>query len=163
MSQETGRKLSWKSLRTIGILGISLLLPALLRGLVLRYPRLIVWALGLGAPIVAGGLYTISLEGVVPVSCHVDGPAVTTISGGVIDLGTMTESCNDPRGYDVWADTAPGLQAATLYVDGAAIRFSDDGHTLISRAAAAGVRSHALKLDPAGQTLGAISLRIVSR
>ena len=145
------------------LVALSVAIPTLLRALVLRNPSIVLWALGVGAPIVAGAVYSIGLEAVVPLTCRVEGPSVRAIGDGEVDLGAITETCNNPRGYEVWADTDRDLGSATFYIDGAAIPISADGHTRIGDSDVPAKRSRMLKLDAAGHRLDTLSSRIVSR
>lgn len=103
--------------------------------------------------------YTINITGYVPVICRVNDSNTQVQSGDTVDLGQMTEFCNNPTGYQVWVDYTPGVTGETIYVDGNPIALSSSGSTMIdsSDTAASLVRS----LTLSGNQLTAVSLRVV--
>jgi hypothetical protein len=106
---------------------------------------------------------TLGLRGHVAIICHVSlatplGPAPM----GQSSIGQLVEFCNDPNGYQVWADYPPGLAAASLMVDGRVVPLSADGTTQIdsSTTAAVGVRN--LTIDQPDGAPGGFTLRVVA-
>lgn len=113
---------------------------------------------------VNSGQYSISISGFVPVVCRASvGASVVTSTRSTINLGGLNEFCNSPNGYEVFADYAPGLSAATLMVDGQKVNLSNDGSTRISKSNTAAIASRSLELDltKVQDASGAISFRIV--
>lgn len=110
------------------------------------------------------GAFSLDLEGVVPVICKVSVNATQAPANtGHVDLGTLSEFCNNPGGYQVWVDYSPQLAAATLLVDGQSVPLSASGSTLISTSSTAAVAAHDLALDlPEGGAQGSISVRVVT-
>jgi hypothetical protein len=99
------------------------------------------------------------------VICHASvGATAVPTAGASVDLGGLKEFCNNPNGYEVYADYAPALASATLIVDGKKVNLSRDGSTRISQSNRAGIATRSISLDLSktqGAT-GAISFRIVA-
>lgn len=113
---------------------------------------------------VNSGQYSISISGFVPVVCHASvGANMVPSTNSTVNLGGLTEFCNSPNGYEVFADYAPGLSAATLMVDGQKVNLSNGGSTRISKSNTAAIASRSLELDlsKVQNANGAISFRIV--
>lgn len=108
------------------------------------------------------GGYTFKIEGFVPVVCRatVDSSHVTPGSGS-LQLGTMSEFCNNASGYEVWAEHSDSLAGSTLVVDGREISLSKSGETLVSHSRSAAVATRRLALNLAeGATTGSLSIRV---
>lgn len=107
----------------------------------------------------------VQVSGYVPLICNVQSSvrAVDAVSQTQIDLGNITEFCNNGSGYEVWADYTPGVEAAQLLVDGVAMPLSPSGSTLISGANSPGRRLHHMAIDLRNNhgQLTAIAMRIV--
>jgi hypothetical protein len=74
--------------------------------------------------------------------------APTVVSPTEIDLGQMTELCNDGRGYSVTLNTPAGLTGATVVIAGEApIAIDPSGHTLIVDANTKVSRHRDLRLE----------------
>jgi hypothetical protein len=113
---------------------------------------------------VNSGQYSISISGFVPVVCRASvGANMVPSSNSTVNLGGLNEFCNSPNGYEVFADYAPGLSAATLLVDGQKVNLGQDGSTRISKSNTAAIASRSLELDlsKVQNANGAISFRIV--
>jgi hypothetical protein len=110
------------------------------------------------------GGFSLDLEGVVPVICKASVNAARAPAGaGHVDLGKLSEFCNNPGGYQVWVDYSPELANATLLVDGQSVPLSASGATMISGSSTAAVAVHDLALDlPDGGAQGSISVRVVA-
>lgn len=118
-------------------------------------------AAGISSAAQAGAAsYTINITGYVPVICRVNAANTEVQPGQNVDLGNLTEFCNNPTDYQVWVDYAPGITGETIYVDGNAIPLSASGSTMIdsSSTAASLVRSLSLSGDDQPTSL---SLRVV--
>ncbi len=115
---------------------------------------------------VGSGHFTFGISGFVPVICraNVDATSVAPRPGNV-SLGALTEFCNSPNGYDVYADYSASLATASLIVDGTAVPLSATGSTRVTQSDRAAIDSHDLVLDlPAEAASSAqISFRIVPR
>jgi hypothetical protein len=109
--------------------------------------------------------YRIDIVGTVPVICGVQSSEISAdmANPSNVDLGQLSEFCNDPNGYEVWADYAPGVGSASINVDGKLVPLSSTGSTLIgsSRTAARQTRRLGLDLGEDRQRLTTISMRIV--
>ena len=107
--------------------------------------------------------YEISITGYVPVVCNVQtGATAVPLSGSDVNLGSVNEFCNDPNGYQVWIDYAPGVTSASVSVDGTQIPLASSGSTMISQSATAARHVRQLSLSTGGDTrLSSISMRIV--
>jgi hypothetical protein len=113
---------------------------------------------------VNSGQYSISISGFVPVVCRASvGASVVPSAANTVNLGGLNEFCNSPNGYEVYADYAPGLAAATLLVDGQKVNLSRDGSTRVSKSNTAAIANRSLELDlsKVQNANGAISFRIV--
>jgi len=111
-----------------------------------------------------GASQTLTITGFVPVACRASLSAdiVSPGAGGDASLGTLTEFCNNPNGYQVLVDHSPELANATLIVDGVEIALSPQGSTVISSSAHAATTSHSVALRGAGENAnGTLSVRIV--
>jgi len=104
--------------------------------------------------------YTINITGYVPVICHVSTSSTLVDSSGTADLGDMSEFCNNPSGYQVWADYTPGPTSAVITVNGTAIPLSSTGSTMIDSSSTAAIYTRSVSLSGA-DNLTSISLRIV--
>lgn len=110
----------------------------------------------------ASSRYTIGISGFVPVICRASVTATSvTPAAGTVQLGSLNEFCNSPRGYRVHADYSPSLAQAKILVDGVPVPLHKDGTSVISRSNRAAIANHTLALDlPKGVTGGSISIRI---
>jgi hypothetical protein len=70
-------------------------------------------------------------------------------SGAAVDLGQLTEFCNDPDGFDVWIDYPASLAGAVLVVDGRSLPLTSAGTVRVSHATQAAQASVTLALDGA--------------
>lgn len=104
--------------------------------------------------------YTINITGYVPVVCRVTAANTQVQSGQTVDLGNLTEFCNNPTGYQVWVDYTPGITGETMYVDGNAIPLSSSGSTMIDSSSTAASLVRSLSISGADQPTS-ISLRVV--
>jgi hypothetical protein len=113
---------------------------------------------------VNSGPYSLSISGFVPVICRATvGANVVPSTNATVSLGGLNEFCNSPNGYEVYADYAPNLAAATLLVDGQTVNLSRTGSTRVSKSNTAAIASRSLELDlsKVQNASGAISFRIV--
>jgi hypothetical protein len=80
-----------------------------------------------------------------------------------VSLGSLNEFCNNPNGYEVYADYSPNLSQASLLVDGQIVPLGDTGSTRISKSDRAGIVARSVSLDlPADVQSGSISFRVVA-
>jgi hypothetical protein len=105
----------------------------------------------------------IGVSGFVPVMCRATVHAnIVTPKDGYAELGQLTEFCNSPRGYAVYADHSPELEDVSLIVDGRTVPLQAHGSTLISQSAEAAITRRTLALStPTGRSAGTITFRIV--
>jgi hypothetical protein len=110
-----------------------------------------------------GATLRIGVSGFVPVMCRATVQAnVVTAKDGYADLGQLTEFCNSPRGYAVYADHSAELEDVSLIVDGKAVPLDAEGSTLISQSNEAAITQRSLALStPAHASAGTITFRIV--
>lgn len=104
--------------------------------------------------------YTINITGYVPVICHATASNTMVQPGQNVSLGNLTEFCNNPTGYQVWVDYAPGTTGETIYVDGNAVPLSSSGSTMIDSSSTSASLVKSLSLSGNGG-LSQISLRVV--
>src|SRR5579872_826090 len=101
------------------------------------------------SPALASGVgRTFTIDGVVHTVCRaqLDG-AASVVSPSEVDLGQMTELCNDGQGYQVVLNTPAGV-AGQVVIDGAPpIQVAADGHTLIVNCDTDMFRHRELKLE----------------
>lgn len=72
------------------------------------------------------------LSAIVPTVCNVSfGGTVNAAGNDVIDLGNVSELCNDRHGFRITMSHGAELQGAQLIVDGRAIDLSNSGQTVI--------------------------------
>lgn len=117
---------------------------------------------GAAAPEVSlSSSYTIGIRGFVPVICRANLQATSAAtSGGVQQLGALSEFCNNAGGYRVVADYSANLAGGNLLVDGKAIPLTDAGSVVVSQSDHADIASHQIALDvPAGAD-GSLSFRV---
>jgi hypothetical protein len=109
-------------------------------------------------------IFAISSHGYVPVICQSSmNASLSTPSPGETIVGWVSTTCNDPSGFQVWAEHPAELAAATLIVDGRRIPMSPSGKTLIDEHCAPGNSSHEAAIAPPPHVApGKISLRIVA-
>jgi hypothetical protein len=111
-----------------------------------------------------GSSQTLTITGFVPVACRASlaTNVVTPNANGETSLGTLTEFCNNPTGYQVFIDHSPELTNARLVVDGAEIALAREGSTLISASPHAASKTHSVALRGADENVsGTLSVRIV--
>ncbi|SDD49499.1 hypothetical protein SAMN05444678_11453 [Sphingomonas sp. YR710] len=111
-----------------------------------------------------GNSLTLEISGFVPVACRASLVAnvVTPNGNGETSLGTLSEFCNNPSGYQVLVDHSPELTNARLVVDGVEIALAQEGSTLISSSSHAARKTHSVALRGAGENVsGTLSVRIV--
>jgi hypothetical protein len=118
-----------------------------------------------GGPALAaeGGTLRIGVSGFVPVMCRATVHAnIVTPKDGYAELGRLTEFCNSPRGYAVYADHSAELQDVSLIVDGKTVPLHAEGSTLISQSSEPAIAHRSLALfTPADHSPGTITFRIV--
>lgn len=107
--------------------------------------------------------YAVEISGVVPVICHTETDiAVIPPGPGEVSLGALKEYCNNPNGYEVYADYAPTLAKASLTIDGRKVPLNASGSTRIDRSNGARVVTRNLSLNlPESVPSGTIAFRIV--
>lgn len=106
--------------------------------------------------------YTIGISGFVPVICRATVSETSVApTAGTVQLGSLKEFCNSPRGYLVHADYSASLSSAKLVVDGVAKPLSDDGTVVVSSSDHAAITDRTVALEvPEGVQGGTISFRI---
>ncbi len=112
---------------------------------------------------VNSGRFALGIVGYVPVICraNVDATRVATTPGAV-PLGQLSEFCNSPNGYEVYADHSADLAKGSLVIGGQKVPLSNAGSTRIRKSNRAAIDSADIALEvPKGVTTGQISFRIV--
>lgn len=104
--------------------------------------------------------YTINVTGYVPVICHINSNQTVAVTGSNTDLGDVNEFCNNPTGYQVWVDYAPGTTSASISVDGRTVALSSSGSTMIDTSNTAAIQTRHLTLN-GGSGLSSVSIRII--
>ena len=106
--------------------------------------------------------YTIGISGFVPVICRATVNATSVApTAGTVQLGSLNEFCNSPRGYRVHADYSASLSSAKLVVDGVEKPLGTDGTVVVSSSDHAAIVNRDVALDvPEGVQGGTISFRI---
>jgi len=107
--------------------------------------------------------YTLSITGFVPVVCRatVDATSVPTTAGEV-SLGTLSEFCNSPNGYAIYADHSAALAGGSIVVGGQKIQLSETGSTRIRMSDHAAIQNNGVSLEVReGVTSAQIAFRIV--
>lgn len=98
-------------------------------------PALLVAAVAItGTTPVAADVVTSSIQirGIVPTICNVRfGGAIANVEGNAINLGMMTQMCNDAAGYKVVLHTPAGLNNATFVYGTMRVPLSESGETVI--------------------------------
>lgn len=89
----------------------------------------------------------IRISGIVPTICRVEFPSAPRSDAGAIDLGTMSEFCNQPNGYRILLRHPAGLDGATLSVGGAQIPLSPSGETVVVDSNAPAIKQNAVALS----------------
>lgn len=114
---------------------------------------------------VEAGRYVLGITGFVPVVCRasVDATSVPAAAGKV-SLGTLSEFCNSPNGYEIYADHSAALAGGSIVVAGQRVQLSETGSTRIRMSDHAAIQSNEVSLEvPEGVTSGQIAFRIVPR
>jgi len=108
--------------------------------------------------------YAVEISGVVPVICRAETDiAVIPTGPGEVSLGALKEFCNNPNGYEVYADYAPALAKASLSIDGHKVPLNASGTTRIDTSNRARVVTRNLSLTlPDGVPSSTIAFRIVA-
>ncbi|HWU72266.1 MAG TPA: hypothetical protein VN137_02205 [Sphingomonas sp.] len=107
--------------------------------------------------------YAVEISGVVPVICHAETDVAVVPPGpGEVSLGTLKEFCNNPNGYEVYADYAPALAKASLSIDGHKVPLDASGSTRIDRSNGARAVTRNLSLNlPESVPSATIAFRIL--
>ena len=110
-----------------------------------------------------GATLSIGVSGFVPVMCRATVTAnIVTAKEGYAELGRLTEFCNSPSGYAVYADHSRELEDVSLIVDGKPVPLRAEGSTLISQSSEAAIAHRTLALSTASDRgSGTITFRIV--
>jgi hypothetical protein len=146
--------------------------PKLWRIDMVKHLTIVAAVAGLSAPALAlspqfatdSSQYSIGISGTVPVICQarVDANMVTPAFGEV-RVGSLREFCNNPNGYEVYADFSPSLAKAKLRVDGKTVNLSASGTVRVSKSNTAAIESREILLElPKGIQNGSVSFRIVA-
>ena len=108
--------------------------------------------------------FSLELVGTVPVICRAElSNSVVAPQAGLVSLGRMDEFCNDPNGYEVYAEHSPELADAVLVVDGVEMPLSAGGVTRVAKSDGAGIASRSVELRLAdGRAGGTLSFRVVA-
>jgi hypothetical protein len=108
--------------------------------------------------------YTIELRGYVPVICNANvNASQVSVQSSQVEIGQLSEFCNNANGYEVWVDYTPSLAGSTLLVDGQSVDLTEAGTARITHVDHAGIASHDLALNlETAETQGNISVRIVA-
>ena len=108
--------------------------------------------------------YAVEISGVVPVICRAETDiAVIPTGPGEVSLGALKEFCNNPNGYEVYADYPPALAKASLSIDGHKVPLNASGTTRIDTSNRARVVTRKLSLTlPEGVPSSTIAFRIVA-
>lgn len=108
--------------------------------------------------------FSLQLRGFVPVICRATVDATNVApQEGLVDVGTLSEFCNSPTGYQVWADYSPSLAGASVVLDGESVALSDSGSTMLSATDHAGIKSRDMALElPSDTVAGSLSIRVVA-
>jgi hypothetical protein len=105
-----------------------------------------------------GAATTIRLHGIVPTICRAQfSNAQATPNGSTVDLGTLSELCNNLGGYRVVLSHAAGLENGTITVDGRTFPLGVSGYTVITDATGPAVVQRSVSIDfgaDAPMTLG---------
>jgi hypothetical protein len=112
---------------------------------------------------VGSSRYTLGITGFVPVICRasVNATSVPAIAGEV-SLGTLSEFCNSPNGYAIYADHSAALAGGSIVVGGQKIQLSETGSTRIRMSDHAAIQNNRVSLEvPEGVTSAQIAFRIV--
>jgi hypothetical protein len=112
---------------------------------------------------VGSGRFTLTITGFVPVICRANvGATSVPAAAGEVSLGTLEEFCNNPNGYEIYADHSAALAEGSLIVAGQKVELSDSGSTLIRKTDRAGIANSGVTLEvPQGVSSAQISFRIV--
>lgn len=92
---------------------------------------------------------------------EVDHP-VAASSSGPVDLGRMSELCNNVDGYRVVLTHAPNLTGASAIVDGRSIPLDRSGRTLLVDADGPATRQRAVQVDFGGASGQSMRLSLVA-
>lgn len=114
---------------------------------------------------VGSGRYVLGITGFVPVICRasVDATAVP-VTAGEVSLGTLSEFCNSPNGYEIYADHSAALAGGSIMVAGQKVSLSETGSTRIRMSDHAAIQSNGVSLEvPEGVATAQIAFRIVPR
>ncbi|HLI67503.1 MAG TPA: hypothetical protein VKU90_14165 [Caulobacteraceae bacterium] len=82
-----------------------------------------------------------------PTVCRVQLSSTAVVSGHTVDLGSMTELCNDGKGYRVVLNTPAGSGGQVVIDDAPPIPIAANGHTMIVDSDTDAFRHRNLKLE----------------
>jgi hypothetical protein len=112
---------------------------------------------------VGSSRFTLGITGFVPVICRANvGATSVPVNPGSVSLGTLDEFCNNPNGYEIYADHSAALSKGSLIIGGQKVQLSQSGTTRIRKTNRAGIDSNGITLEvPQGVAQAQISFRIV--
>ncbi len=91
--------------------------------------------------------HSITLRAVVRTICRVDFAPTAVQGGRSIHLGSVTELCNDPRGFRMVLVHPRGLKGAMARVDGVLVPLSESGQTVLVSNSGCSARQRAISLE----------------
>ncbi len=112
----------------------------------------------------SGASYTIEIRGVVPTICRATfESAVVSAGPGETSLGALNEFCNSPNGYQVYVESSPELDGASLVVDGRTVALDGNAPVLVAASDRPNILSRNVSLSSPSGVSGSLSFRIVAR
>ena len=102
---------------------------------------------------------TIGIRGIVRTVCRVEfNQASAPVSGDTVDLGRMTQLCNNIDGYRVVMQHPAGLGGATVSIDGIEAPLSSGTETVLVDSTHPAFRTNDVRLHLAGADAGQLNL-----
>ena len=105
--------------------------------------------------------YRIELRGFVPVVCTAsrNTTAVSYIAGET-QIGDVAEFCNNPNGFQVWADYPTTLNGATLTLDGKRVALPPGGSALVDSSDTPVIAKKTLTIESTTAGEGYLAFRV---
>jgi hypothetical protein len=102
----------------------------------------------------------IRIQGYVPVVCHADLASLSVPLGDIVQLGTITEFCNDGFGYQLLADYSPLSDPGALIIDGQVVPLGPSGHAVLAQMNGPRAITQSLAYQPGTTPITTLSIQI---
>jgi len=124
--------------------------------------RLVAALLLAGISLAPAGAATevIRIHAFVPVICHADFAGVPAPQGPLMQLGNLTEFCNDSSGYRIVADYTQASDPGELIIDGVPVVLNPSGHVVLTQTNGPRAVTQSIAYRPGSTPITTISIQL---